>query len=66
LEKYEIMNEKGRQVGRDILIRFYGRVWESALDRLCHRSDGHLLTIRYQGENFRVYRRTTPSTFIQF
>ncbi len=57
MEGYEVRDENGRKVGGEILIQFYGNVWESTLNRLHHKSDGHLLTIHYNGNQFRIYRK---------
>jgi hypothetical protein len=54
---YKVKNEEGEAVGIDILILFYGNLWEFALNRLEHKIDGYLFTIQYKGQKFSVYRK---------
>jgi hypothetical protein len=54
---YKVKNEEGEAVGIDILILFYGSLWEFALKRLEHKIDGYLFTIQYNGKKFSVYRK---------
>ncbi len=57
MEKYEIKNEDGEKVGKDILVLHYGGSWESVLDRLGHSPNGHVITIHHHGNAFKVYRQ---------
>ena len=52
------LDEDGREVDLCVLLTFFGEVWQATLDRLNHRVDGHLLTIRHQGNILRIYRRS--------
>ncbi len=56
-EDYEVKNETGECLGISILVLYYGQLWETALDRLNHKIDGHLFTICHQGIRFGVYRK---------
>ncbi len=55
--KYEIRDEDDMSVALDVLTLYYGNLWKSALDRLDHQSDGHLLTIQHEGQLLKVYRK---------
>ncbi len=54
---YEVKNEKNRRVGKDLLFLFYGNLWKSALDRIYHKPDGHIMSIYHRGHKFRIYRK---------
>ncbi len=54
---YEIKTEEDHEVGVEILKLYYGNLWESILDRIHHKSDGHLFTINRHGDRFRIYRK---------
>ncbi len=54
---YEVINETDEIVGIDILIVFYGNLWELALSRIDHQSDGYLYSILYEGRKFQIYRK---------
>ncbi len=54
---YIVKNEEGEAIGIDILILFYGNLWEFALNRLDHKLDGYLFTIQHEGHKFSVYRK---------
>ncbi len=54
---YKVKNEEGETVGIDILILFYGNLWEFALNRLDHKIDGYLFAIQYESQKFSVYRK---------
>ncbi len=56
MNEYEVRNEMNQNLGNDILMMFYGNLWKSALDRISHRSDGHLFTICHNGEKLKIYR----------
>ncbi len=55
-DEYDVKNENGDSVGVGILNLYYGDLWESALDRLIHKIDGHLFSIMYEGVCYSVYR----------
>ncbi len=55
--KYEIKDEDDMNVALDVLTLYYGNLWESALDRLGHQCDGHLLTIQHEGQRLKIYRK---------
>ncbi len=54
---YEILNENGASVGPTVLSLFYGNLWKTALDRLSHQHDGHIITIFHMGQKLKVYRK---------
>ena len=54
---YEVKDKKGKVVGVDILILFYGNLWESTLNRIEHQVDGYIHSIQYNCECFRIYRK---------
>ncbi len=54
---YEVKNENGNSIGIDILVQYFGNLWESALDRLNHQLDGFLVEIHHQGRKFMVFRK---------
>ena len=54
---YEIKNEEGSTEDTELLSRFFGAVWRSALSRLNHECDGRVLTISLQGKKYYIYRR---------
>ncbi len=53
---YEVKDKTGESMGISILFLYYGQLWESALNRLYHKIDGHLFTIMHQGTSYGVYR----------
>jgi len=53
---YEIRNEDGGREDTGLLAMFYGKVWESALNRLHHDCDGRLLTLSLNGRKYYIYR----------
>jgi len=55
---YEVKNEKNRHVGTSILLLYFGDLWKFALDKLNSQVDGFLMTIRYEGHEFRIYRNS--------
>ncbi len=57
MESYEVKDENGQEMSVDILLHYYGNLWESALDRLAHQCDGHLFTLSYKGQNLKIYRK---------
>lgn len=57
MESYEVMDENGQEMGVDILLRYFGNLWESAMDRLAHQCDGHLFTLNDDGRNVKIYRK---------
>jgi len=61
MSNYRILSEDGCEVDVCVLLIFFGELWQAALDRLNHRADGHLLTIRHQGHALRIYRRVKTS-----
>jgi hypothetical protein len=54
---YEVMSETGKNVGVNILLLYYGELWQTALDRLNYRFDGHMFTINHEGKKYTVYRK---------
>jgi hypothetical protein len=58
--EYTVKNEDSHEVGIDILIQFYGELWESILDRVTGKIDGHLFAISHNGYRFDVYRKYKP------
>ena len=58
--EYTVKNEDDHDVGIDILVQFYGEVWESVLDRVTGKIDGHLFAISHNGYRFDVYRKCKP------
>ncbi len=54
---YEVRNDRGKISGRNLLILYFGNLWESALDRLDHQIDGFIMTINHQDRKFKVYRK---------
>ncbi len=54
---YEIINEDGRTEDTELLTRFFGNVWRSALSRLHHECDGRVLTISLHGKKYYIYRK---------
>ncbi len=54
---YEVKDAKGGTVGIDILILFYGNLWQRALDRIEHQVDGYIHAIQRGDEQFRIYRK---------
>jgi len=57
---YEVKCEKGKNVGIKILTLYFGELWQSALDRLSYRFDGHMFCIRHEGATYSVYRKLEP------
>lgn len=55
-DEYDVKNENGDSIGVAILKLYYGDLWESAMDRLIHKIDGHLFSISYEGACYNVYR----------
>ncbi len=55
--KYEIKDENGKEVEKDVLIIHYGGDWENVLDRLGSTPNGHVVTIHHQGDAYKVYRK---------
>lgn len=49
-------------MGVNILILYYGELWQTALDRLNYRFDGHMFTIRHEGTKYTVYRKIKLET----
>ena len=58
---YKVLSEDDREVDLCVLLTFFGEVWQATLDRLNHRVDGHLLTIRHKGSVLKIYRRSQSS-----
>ena len=58
MSNYKVLSEDGNEVDTCVLFNFFGDVWQAALDRLNHRVDGHLLTIRHKGSTLKIYRRS--------
>jgi len=56
MENYIVKNVDDKEVSIDILKLHYGRLWETALDRLTPRPDGYLFRIKHKGERFRIFR----------
>lgn len=56
-DAYDVKNEDGESIGIGLLCLYYGELWESALDRLIHKIDGHMFTITYEGLCYNVYRK---------
>jgi hypothetical protein len=54
---YEVKDKKGKVVGVDILILFYGNLWERVLNRIEHQVDGYIHTIKHNCECFKIYRK---------
>ena len=54
---YEVTNPCGDNVGVNILLLYYGRLWEMAMRNLDHQMDGYIFTIQHMGESFKVYRK---------
>ena len=54
---YEVKDKKGKVVDVDILILFYGSLWESALNRIEHQVDGYVHSIQHNCECFKIYRK---------
>ncbi len=54
---YEIKNEEGIPEDIELLSMFFGNVWQTALNRLHHGCDGHVLTIFLQGKKYYIYRK---------
>jgi len=59
---YEVKSETGKNVGVNILLLYYGELWQTAMDRLNYRFDGHMFTICHEGEKYTVYRKVRPET----
>jgi len=59
-DTYEVTNKLGDNVGINILLLYYGNLWESAMRRLEHKMDGYIFTIQHMGNSFKVYRKTKP------
>jgi hypothetical protein len=57
MQNYEIRNEENIKIGFDLLFMFYGKLWESILDRLEHKYDGHVGTIQHKGHKYKIYRK---------
>ena len=57
---YEVKSETGKNVGVKILILYYGDLWQSALDRLSYRFDGHMFILYHEGKKYSVYRKLNP------
>ena len=58
--EYMVKNEDNHEVGIDILVQFYGELWESVLDRVSGKIDGHLFAISHNSYRFDVYRKCKP------
>jgi len=63
---YEVKDKKGKVVGVDILILFYGNLWESTLNRIEHQVDGYIHTIQHNCERFKIYRKLEPKEDIKY
>lgn len=60
--EYTVRDEKNQDVGINLLILYYGALWTKALDRLHHKIDGHLFSLRHQGQRYDVYRKVETRT----
>ncbi len=58
MDLYKVKNEENIDVTDSILLMYFGKTWRIVLDRLNHKYDGHLITIKHGGHIFRVYRET--------
>lgn len=56
MSQYIIKNASGKPASLEILEKYFGRIWRSSLDRLPHNHEGHVMTIRYQKKEFKIYR----------
>ncbi len=45
-----------KAVGVDLLIKYYGVLWKSIVDRMDCRFDGYVFTLYYKGNEYKVYR----------
>ena len=54
-EKYQVRLEN-QPVCCSILHLFFGALWEKAFDRLNHYADGFITSLRYEGQEYRIYR----------
>jgi hypothetical protein len=57
---YEVLNQHGENVGINILLLYYGRLWELAIDRIDHKMDGYMFEIQHMGEHYKIYRKIEP------
>ncbi len=53
---YKILNEQNKDDDVKILEQFYGNSWQHILERITPQPDGHVITIQYEGQKFRVFR----------
>jgi len=57
---YEVLNQHGENMGINILLLYYGRLWELAIDRIDHKMDGYMFEIQHMGEPYKIYRKIEP------
>lgn len=54
--RYSVVDPGGNDIGIGLLATYYGELWETVLDRLDHKLDGHLFAIFHGGVEFNIYR----------
>ncbi len=58
---YIIKDALGKPASLDILEQYFGRIWRSILDRLAHDHEGYVMAIRYEREEYKIYRKLSET-----